>query len=196
LSTCGPHVRQGELEALRQRPTSVLNDHLQLAALTNLPVLITAERRDQRETCARLIHTNGNTRQGPFSAFSDRVPGAIPGDARSSRAPRPHGGIGLRHQFDAARGGTLFIDDIASLTPDVQAQLLCLLEVSLVSGPTVDAGSLRVRVIAGASRHLELERATGAFCESLFYRLNVVHIYLLSGDATTNLDSVAPVHKA
>ena len=78
------------------------------------------------------------------------------------------------------------IDDLAGLTPEAQAQLYCLLEDrTLRETAAVDAGAddEGVRVIAGASHHLDAERAQGGFCEAVFYRLNVVHIVLMPQQA-------------
>lgn len=140
----------------------MLDDDIDLAAHVLAPVLVTSADPDERQMCARLIHASGDFVHGPFVATD------VNGDL-------PHDDV-LRHQFDQARGGTLFIDDIATLTSAAQAQLMSLLEEHAHahrSTPELDA---RVRVIAGASRHLAAERETGAFSEPLFYRLNVIHV--------------------
>ena len=168
----------------KKRSTDMLDDEFQLASRTGVPVLITAEGRDQRETSARLIHTNSGRQQGPFVAFSVDGPAASETSRSRSAARTLDEGVTLRQQFDQARGGTLFIDDVANLLPNVQAQLFYLLEeYSFPQVATSSVGGLGVRVIAGAGRHLDAERALGSFCEPLFYRLNVVHIDLISGEA-------------
>ena len=147
--------------------TESLDGEFQLAAQVRVPVLITADNRERREICARLIHASGTNGQGPFVVSCDATgAGGTLGSFVRERA-RDNGAI-LRQQFESALGGTLFIDDITRLSQEAQAQLWCLLE-EYQSG---------VRVISGASRHLDVERATGAFCDALFYRLNVVHIDL------------------
>jgi DNA-binding NtrC family response regulator len=166
----------------QRQTTETLDDDLELASRTGVPVLITAQCRVQRETCARLIHTSRHQEQGPFVVFSIDAVSPGTGAPNASPARRAHDdGVNLRQQFDQARGGTLFIDDITNLTAGAQAQLCCLLEEhsfpQLVTGRSETPS---VRIIAGASRHLEAERATGIFCEPLFYRLNVVHFDLLS----------------
>jgi DNA-binding NtrC family response regulator len=145
----------------------MLDDALQIAVHEPLRVLITAASREQREEYARFIHENGETRRGPFVIFQ---PAANPGDDPG----RP-----IRRQFDEARGGTLFIDDIARLTPAAQRLLYRSLE-ACQPLPGTEQGT-GVRVIAGAPRHLASECAGGAFFEPLFYRLNVIHIDLTSG---------------
>jgi DNA-binding NtrC family response regulator len=166
----------------QQQTTETLDDDLELASRTDVPVLITAECPHQRETCARRIHTSRRQEQGPFVVFSIDALSPCTGAPSASTARRAHDdGVSLRQQFDQARGGTLFIDDITSLTSGGQAQLCCLLEEYSFPPPVTGRSETpSVRIIAGASRHLEAERATGIFCEPLFYRLNVVHFDLLS----------------
>jgi DNA-binding NtrC family response regulator len=159
----------------------MLDDELHMAARIRVPVLITAESREQRETSARRIHTDGNNMPGPFVVFPSDAAGANVEGAHLSSAVRARDdGVTLRQQFEEALGGTLFIEDIARLTRDAQAQLCCLLEEYQLRMSTVSTDGPSVRVIAGASRHLDAERAAGAFCEPLFYRLNVIHIDLIS----------------
>ena len=88
----------------------------------------------------------------------------------------------LRHRIERARGGTLFIDDVLSLTSKAQCVLLALLE-ERAAITTIDPSATRlsVRVIAGASHHANTERSRGAFNDAVFYRLNVVHLDLTSG---------------
>jgi DNA-binding NtrC family response regulator len=97
------------------------------------------------------------------------------------RAHRIGHALMLRHQFDQARGGTLFLDDVLALATDAQAHLLSLLKERMAPlSSTVAFAKSRVRIVAGASRHLHAERATGAFCELLFYRLNIIHVDLMN----------------
>jgi DNA-binding NtrC family response regulator len=81
----------------------------------------------------------------------------------------------MQRQFEEARGGTLFVDDIARLTRPAQVQLHAL----LVEERMRRNSRTRVRVVAGASRHLDPERASGTFCPALFYRLNLIHVDLM-----------------
>ncbi len=166
----------------RHHTTETLVDDLELASRTGVPVLITAECREQREACARLIHTGRRQAQGPFVVCSvDAVsPGVEAPTASPARRARDDGAT-LRQQFDRARGGTLFIDDITNLTSGAQTQPCRLVEEhSFQHSVTGRAGTLAVRIITGASSHLDAERASGIFSEGLFYRLNIVHLDLLS----------------
>jgi len=148
-------------------------EDLRLAARVDVPVLVTADSRDHRSLCARLIHDIGIAGGGPFVTFSTG------GLSIVSSSPRDTDETVLRRQFEQARGGTLFIDDIATLRAAVQAQLLSLLEERVRYQSSTRSSGGTVRVVAGASRHLDTDRATGAFCTPLFYRLNLIHINLI-----------------
>lgn len=155
--------------------TQMLENDVQLATRTQVPVLVTAISREQRETCARLIHAGRESGARPFvlcAVEGSEPTGTAHGDGQSGGHP-----VALQHLFGEARGGTLFVDDVAFLSTRAQAELLSLLEERLRSVDGRRAGDA-VRIIAGASRHLDPDRAHGAFCERLFYRLNVIHINL------------------
>jgi two-component system NtrC family response regulator len=164
-------------------------EDLRLAARVAVPVLVTADSRDHRNMCARLIHDIGVAGGGPFVTFSTDGPHPAAVDADVMPTPRDRDtdreDVVLRRQFERARGGTLFIDDIAKLRASAQAQLLSLLEERARYGSQVRSDGGPVRVVAGASRHLDMERATGAFCTPLFYRLNLIHINLIPRRADT-----------
>ena len=81
--------------------------------------------------------------------------------------------------FVEADGGTIFLDEIAELSPALQAKLLRVLQ----EGEIRPLGATRsekvdVRVIAATNRDLEARLADGTFREDLYYRLNVIHIHL------------------
>lgn len=141
-------------------------DELLLAAQVPVNVLVISASRDDRMSCARFIHDNSERRRGPFVA---------------------RGPYDLRHAIDAADvdrwfeqapGGTLFIDDMSRLSRQGQEQLLLRLEHNALGqlGESNGAGGRRVRVIAGASRVLLAAVAANAFSETLYYRLNLIHV--------------------
>ena len=81
--------------------------------------------------------------------------------------------------FEAANGGTIFLDEIGDITPKLQAELLRILdlgEVRPVGGVTVK--KVDVRLIAATNKDLELGVREGWFREDLYYRLNVFSIEL------------------
>jgi transcriptional regulator of aroF, aroG, tyrA and aromatic amino acid transport len=146
--------------------TNVMEEDLRLAVQSDAPVLITAANANRRQAAARFIHTAGSNGHGPFVTLS-------------SALHVTNGGV--RQTFNEARKGTLYVDDVAALSSEAQAELCRVVEASRVRGAsTRERDAAPVRIIAGASRHLATERATGAFSERLFYRLNVIHLDLMT----------------
>lgn len=138
------------------RSLDTIDDELRLAEEAAVTVLITADSRVDREICARAIHASSRSIGGPLVIVS------------ATRLNDASAGTVSAHGFGDASGATLFVDDIVDLNAGGQAQLLALL----------DERATGLRIIAGASRHLTHERASGAFSEPLFYRLNIVHLDL------------------
>ncbi len=82
-------------------------------------------------------------------------------------------------RFELADGGTLFLDEIGEIPPAVQVKLLRVLETrSFFRVGGTQPIKVDVRVIAATNRHLQEQVAIGEFREDLFYRLNVLFIYL------------------
>src|SRR5262249_18268028 len=81
--------------------------------------------------------------------------------------------------FVEADGGTIFLDEIAELSPAVQAKLLRVLQEREIR-PLGAARAQRVdvRVLAATNKNLEERLRNGTFREDLYYRLNVIHIHL------------------
>lgn len=155
------------------------HDDIELASRVGTPVLISAETRVQREALARFIHANSARHRGPFVARTMNVSIADDQACLADATSSLPGDGGLRQGFERARGGTFFIDDIATLPRATQAELCRLLEERPIARTSDVVPALCARIIAGASRHLHANGAAGLFCERLFYRLNVVHFNLL-----------------
>jgi DNA-binding NtrC family response regulator len=155
---------------------------LELVAPMNSTILIHGETGTGKELIARTIHHNSPRAEGRFVAFNaaaipeglaeaelfGHVKGAFTG-AIAARVGR----------FELANRGTLFIDEVSSMTLPLQAKLLRALQEKEVervgeSRPV----SLDIRVIAAANCDLRKMVKAGTFREDLFYRLNVIPITL------------------
>jgi DNA-binding NtrC family response regulator len=145
-------------------------------------VLILGETGVGKELVAREVHDNSAVRDGPYVVFDC---GAVPerlieselfGHVRGAftGANRDHAGV-----FARAHGGTLFLDEIGELPLGLQPTLLRALEtgeVRPVGGAAYQPA--RPRVVAATNRDLAAEVAAGRFREDLYYRLNVVAVFV------------------
>jgi len=151
-------------------------------AATDATVLISGESGTGKELVARQIHTLSARGEGPFIALNC---GAIPAELLESELFGHErgaftGAVGARHgMFQVARGGTIFLDEVAEMAPPLQVKLLRVLqerEFRPVGGDrTVKTD---VRVIAASNKELFDEVSKGRFREDLFYRLQVIPIRL------------------
>lgn len=145
-------------------------------------VLIIGESGTGKELFARAVHYNGSTRDKPFIAVNC---GAIPQTLIESElfGYRRGAFTGANRDktgyFEAANGGTIFLDELSTLPVSVQSSLLRVLEERVVV-PVGDTHPrpIDVRVIGASNQDLEKMVADGAFREDLLFRLNVVKILL------------------
>jgi len=149
---------------------------------TRTPVLIAGESGTGKELVARAIHFRGSMAQTPFVAVDcgSLVPtlmeselfgyekGAFTGATKSK--------AGL---FQAANGGTIFLDEIGELPLEMQAKLLRVLQEKEVRPVgSNERETVDVRVIAATNRDLEAAYRAGTFRKDLYFRLNVVTVHL------------------
>ena len=168
----GPRVAFGPSEKMRQ-----LFARASRIADVSSPVLVTGERGTGKEVLARYMHARSRRASGPFVTMPCAIVTAAdldasaPGEARSTRPSYllPPG------VFAAARGGTLFLDDVSRLSPEAQAKFLHALEVHEAGRP-LGAGAPEVRIIASSARDLHAEARAGRFRADLFYRLAVIDL--------------------
>jgi DNA-binding NtrC family response regulator len=142
---------------------------LDLAADSDVSVLLTTGNGSHRAAWARTIHERSVRCLGPFvPVCGHAVPAANPPAADSD----------VKEWFECAAGGTLFIDHVWALTEEQQGRLLSLLtHQSLALNSTLPPHRNRdVRIISGSDRSLLTCVAIGTFSEVLFYRLNVIHV--------------------
>jgi len=149
---------------------------------TRSTVLVTGESGTGKELVARALHAHSSRIGSPFVTVNC---GALPESLLESELfgymKGAFTGAVANKQglFEAANGGTIFLDEISATTPALQTKLLRVLqerEFKRVGG-TADI-KVDVRVIAASNRDLAQEVARGAFREDLFYRLNVIPIHL------------------
>lgn len=157
-------------------------DEIRKVAPTDSTVLISGESGTGKEIFARAIHAHSqrSTRQFLAVECSTFSPGLLESElfghvkGAFTGAVQDKAGI-----FEMAQGGTLFFDDVANLSLETQGKLLRVLEMH--DYKPVGASHFKktdVRIIAATNRDLKAMTGEGNFREDLFYRLNVVPIFL------------------
>jgi two-component system response regulator AtoC len=159
-----------------------LRDRLAKIAGANVPVLISGESGTGKDIIARMIHAASPWKAGPWVKVN--CP-AIPGTLLESELFGYEkgaftGAVGTKPgRVEMAHRGTLFLDEISELDMSLQSKLLQLLQ----DGQFCRIGAqedkkVEVRVVCATNRKLEDEIAVGAFRADLFYRINVVNLYM------------------
>src|SRR5258706_895646 len=151
-------------------------------AAANVPVLIHGESGTGKDIIARMIHGRSPWRTGPYVKVN--CP-AIPGTLLESELFGYEkgaftGAYGMKPgRVEMAHRGTLFLDEISELDLSLQSKLLQLLQ----DGQFCRIGAqedkkVEVRVVCATNRKLEHEIEAGTFRQDLFYRINVVNLYM------------------
>lgn len=183
----GLRIRLGDLKGfagLIGQDPKMLQVYGQIRDLgtNDYPVHITGETGTGKELVAAAIHDESRRGGGPFvpvncaalpdglleSELFGHVRGAFTGAVRDKKG-----------RFELAHGGTLFLDEVADLPRFVQAKLLRVLQEGRFERVGDDkTTSVDVRLVSATNRDLKREMERGNFREDLYYRINVVPIYL------------------
>jgi two-component system response regulator AtoC len=145
----------------------------------NVPVLIRGESGTGKELIARLIHARAPWARGSFVKVNcPTLPGTPAESELFGYAGANRTKLG---RVEMAQKGTLFLDEIAELQAGLQARLLQLLQDGQFC-PIIGPEDQRIdaRVICATNRDLEDQIRRGNFRQDLFYRINVVSIYMPS----------------
>lgn len=146
-------------------------------ARTDSTVLILGESGTGKEVIARCLHRHSPRRDGPFVAINC---GAIPSELMESELFGHEkgaftGALATRKgRFELAQGGTIFLDEIGEMSPQMQVKLLRVLQerrFERVGGTREFQAD--VRILAATHRNLEERIRAGSFREDLYYRLSV-----------------------
>ncbi len=171
------HVLVGESPVMRH-----LREQVMLAAPTNGRVLILGENGTGKEVVARTLHAHSRRRLGPFvevncaaipeELIESELFGHTKGAFTGAVADR-------RGRFEHATGGTIFLDEIGDMSLKTQAKVLRALQENAVQ-PVGGTALVRVdvRIVAATNKDLQEEIRAARFREDLFFRLNVVPIYV------------------
>jgi two-component system, NtrC family, nitrogen regulation response regulator NtrX len=167
----------GESYAMRQ-----LREQVAMAAPTNGRVLIYGENGTGKELVARTIHALSRRRTGAFvevncaaipeELIESELFGHVRGAFTGAVADR-------RGKFEVADGGTIFLDEIGDMSVKTQAKVLRVLQeqtVDAVGGKS--SIKVDVRVLAATNKDLQAEIRGGRFREDLYFRLNVIPIFV------------------
>lgn len=145
-------------------------------------VLITGESGSGKEVIARAVHELGDKKDGPFVAINcSAIPETLLeselfGHAKGAFTGAQDKKIGL---FEEANKGTLFLDEIGDLSLPLQAKLLRVLQERKVKRIGENQyREISARIICATHKDLRKEVAKGKFREDLFFRLNVIPIYM------------------
>jgi len=157
---------------------------LERVSKTQATVIIEGETGTGKELVARAIHTNSPRKDKPFIVFdcSSVAPNLIESELFGHTKGSFTGALKDRlGAFEAANGGTIFLDEIGELSMDLQPKLLRALEQREIKrvGST-RAINLDVRVVTATNRNLKEEVKASTFREDLYYRLSVVKIQVPS----------------
>src|SRR5215216_1979349 len=167
----------GQSEAMRS-----VYQVIEAVAPSTASVLILGESGTGKELVARALHQKSDRAKGPFFALNcaalpkeileNELFGHEKGAFTGSTNEKPGA-------FEMASGGTIFLDEVAEMAPDIQVKLLRALETRQVRrlGGKKEI-NVDIRIVAATNKELQKAIAEGDLREDLYYRLAVVELYL------------------
>jgi two-component system nitrogen regulation response regulator NtrX len=161
---------------------SNLRDQIRRAAPTNATVLITGENGTGKELAARMIHILSRRSTRPMIEVNcAAIPEELIESELFGHEKGAFTGAYEKHKgkFDSANGGTLFLDEIGDMSHRTQAKILRIIQEQVFervggSRPV----EVDVRIVAATNKDLQKEIEQGRFRQDLYYRLNVIPIFV------------------
>ncbi len=175
------YTRFGELIG-QHESMQVVYQMIDRVAPSMASVLILGESGTGKELVANALHRKSDRAKGPFFALNcaalpkeileNELFGHEKGAFTGSTNEKPGA-------FEMASGGTIFLDEVAEMSPDIQVKLLRALETRMVRrlGGKKEI-AVDIRIVAATNKDLEKAIADGEFREDLFYRLAVIDFHL------------------
>ena len=157
-------------------------DVIRSVAPSNSTVLITGRSGTGKELVARALHDNSRRRNHGFVVIHcSAIPDSLIESELFGYTKGAFTGAISEHKglFEQADKGTVFLDEVNTLTPVTQAKLLRVLEDKCVRRlGSEKCVQVDIRLLAASNQDLAEEAQRGSFREDLYYRLNVVHVHL------------------
>jgi DNA-binding NtrC family response regulator len=159
-------------------PMRRLHELVSKVAPTTLPVLVYGETGAGKELVARAVHSQSLRRSAPFQALNcatipiGLIESVLFGHERGAFTGADRSANGI---FEQAKGGTVFLDEVAELSPQAQAALLRVLELRRMArlGSTREI-EIDVRIVAATHRNLGVMVKAGTFRQDLLFRLDAL----------------------
>ena len=167
----------------RSKALRAVEEEVRLAARCDTKVLITGESGVGKEVVARLVHSGSRLCHAPLVTLhcagvpDTLIESELFGHTRGSFTGAAHDRPG---RLKLGHGGTLFLDEVGEMSLRMQALLLRFLETGEIQrlGASGPVDRVNVRVIAATNRNLLESVRAKEFREDLYYRLNVIHLYI------------------
>jgi two-component system response regulator AtoC len=157
-------------------------EEMEMVAPTNSTVLITGESGTGKEVVARMIYRKSSRSSNPFRPINcAALPEHLLENELFGHETNAYTGAGKQKKglLEVADGGTIFLDEISCMKPEMQAKLLRVLQertVRRVGGTAVIP--VDIRILAATNQDLQELMKQGQFRRDLYYRLSVVRIHL------------------